>query len=281
VSRAWILLLLGLALFGALGCGEEFADVAALFQLGQGARPLGMAGAFLALADDENAAFYNPAGLGWLDSIGATSFFSHQFGVVSYGALCLSFPYFGVSWLQLDSGWIASGESGFRYVSQAGVVSSGFSIGPLGLGVRGKLYLVSEPYTAFGWAVDPALLVVTDVVRVGLLIENSVASPIDFGAGHTEDWEKAARLGAALTLRPSEGVRWNTVFEASGLFSADPRLAVGLETWVGGLAARVGIADVGTTLGLTVRFANFQVDWAYAVHSGLADSQRVSLTFRF
>jgi len=281
MSRVWITLLLGLALFSIVSSGEGFTNVAAIFQLGPGARPFGMGGAFLALADDENAAFYNPAGLGWMDRIGVTSFFSRQFGVVSYGALGLSLPYFGVSWLQLDSGWIASGESGFRYVSQAGVVSSGFSIGPLGLGVRGKLYLIREPYTAMGWAVDPALLVVTDVIRVGLLVENPLASPIDFGGGHTEEWERATRLGVALTLRPSEGVHWNTVFEASGLFSANPRLAVGLETWVGGLAARVGVAGVGTTLGLTVRFANFHVDWAYAIHSDLGDSHRVSLTFRF
>ena len=281
MSRIWVAFLLGLILFTGASTGEAFTNVAAIFQLGAGARPIGMGGAFLALADDENAAFYNPAGLGWMDRIGVTSFFSQPFGVVSYGALGLSLPYFGVSWLQLDSGWIASDESGFRYVSQAGMISSGLSIGPLGFGVRGKLYLVSEPYSASGWAVDPAFLVVTDVIRVGLVVENPFASPIGFGDGHTEEWERAVRLGVALTLRPSENVRWNTVFEASGLFSVNPQLAVGLETWVGGLAARVGVAGGETTLGLTVRFASFQIDWAYAIHSDLGDSHRASLTYRF
>ncbi len=277
----WIALLIGVVLLGVVGNGTEYMNVATIFQLGTGARPSGLGGAFLALADDENAAFYNPAGLGWMDRIGVTSFFSQQFGGVTYGALCLSFPYFGVSWLQLDSGWISTGEGGIRYVSQAGIISSGIHFGPVGLGVRAKLYRVSQPYTAFGWAVDPVLLVVTDIIRVGLLVENPFASPIAYGDGHTEQWESSCRLGAAMTLRPSEGVHWNTVFEASGLFSANPQLAIGLEAWVGGLAARVGIADVGPTLGLTVRFANFHVDWAYAIHSELGGSHRVSLTFRF
>jgi hypothetical protein len=281
MSRMWIVLLIALIFSVVVSHGVEYTNVAAVFQLGTGARPLGMAGAFLALVDDENAAFYNPAGLGWIDRIGVTSLFSKQLGGVSYGALSLSLPYFGLSLLQLDSGWIPAGEGGIRYVSQAGVVSSGFAIGPMGLGVRGKLYRVREPYTALGWALDPAILVITDVIRVGLLIENPFAPPIAFGDGHTEAWEGASRLGVAVTLRPSEGVRWNAVFEASGLFSSTPGLAVGLEAWVGGLAVRVGVADVGVTLGLTVQFANFYVDWAYATRLELGDSHRVSLTFKF
>lgn len=281
MSRTKVAALIGVALLGLLCKGTELANVAAIFRLGMGARPLGMGGAFVALADDENAAFYNPAGLSWIDHIGLTSFFSRQFGVASYGAIGLSFPYFGVSFLHLDSGWISTGEDGFRYVSQAGVVSSGFHIGPVGLGVRGKLYRVREPYTAFGWAVDPAFLVVTDIVRVGLLVENCYAQPIAFGNGHTEEWETGIRLGTAVTLKPSEGVKWNILFEASGLFSAIPELAAGLEVWVGGMAARVGVAETGTTLGMTVRFANFRVDWAYATRLDLGDSYRVSLTFSF
>ena len=42
--------------------------VAAFNDIGVGARPLGMGGAFVALADDGNAANYNAAGLGYIDA---------------------------------------------------------------------------------------------------------------------------------------------------------------------------------------------------------------------
>lgn len=274
--------LIGLIFFAVAGSGAQFANVAAIFQLGTGGRPLGMGGAFLALADDETAAFYNPAGLGWLDRIGVTSLFAREFEVVSYGALGFALPYFGITLMQIDSGWISTGEEeGFRYVSQAGILSSGLRIGPVGLGGRWKLYRVREPYSAVGWAFDPALLVVTDFVRVGLLFENPYSRPIAFEDGHTEEWEAGLRLGAAVTLKPSDRVRWNAVFETCGLFLTDTRMAGGVEAWIGGLAARVGHDGSRATFGLTVRFDNFQVDWAYAALTELAASHRVSLTFRF
>lgn len=281
MKRAWVIALLGVALFAVADRGAEFSNVAALFQLGTGGRPLGMGGGFLALADDENAAFYNPAGLGWIDRIGVTSLLARQFEAVTYGTLGLTLPYFGVTVLQIDSGLITNADDGFRYVSQGGVIASGLSIGPLGVGVRWKLYRVREPYVAEGWALDPAILVVTDIVRVGLLVENPYSQAVAFEGGHTEEWEKGIRVGAAMTLKPSEEVCWNAVFEAAGLFSASPSVAGGLEAWVGGLAARVGYDGSGPTFGLTVQFANFQVDWAYATSLDLIDSYRISLTFRF
>jgi len=281
VKRAWVLALLGVVFIAVADCGAEFSNVAALFQLGTGGRPLGMGGGFLALADDENAAFYNPAGLGWIERIGVTSLLARQFEAVTYGTLGLTLPYFGVTVLQIDSGWITNADDGLRYVSRGGVIASGFSIGPLGVGVRWKLYRVREPYTAEGWALDPAILMVTDIVRVGFLVENLYSQAITFEGGHTEEWETGMRVGAAITLRPSEEVRWNAVFEASGLFSTNPIVAGGLEAWVGGLAARVGYDGSGTTFGLTVQFANFQVDWAYATRLDLLEGYCISLTFRF
>ena len=45
------------------------ATYAAFNDIGVGARPLGLGGAFVALADDSNAANYNAAGLGYIDAI--------------------------------------------------------------------------------------------------------------------------------------------------------------------------------------------------------------------
>ncbi len=281
MRRMTLIALAGLLLFFVGAEGAPYANSAAIFELGSSGRALGMGGAFLALADDESAAFYNPAGLGFLHGIGLSSLYARQFDALNYAAIGFTLPYFGVTVLQLDSGWIETAESGFRYTSRAGIFSAGFSIGPIGLGGRFKLYRVAEPYSASGWAFDPALLIVTDIVRIGLLLENGYAQAIEFSDGHTEAWERRVRLGIATTIVPSEGVHLNAVVEGAGLFSTHPQFCTGLEAEIGALAARFGYDGAGVTFGLAIRFASFQVDLAYATQEILPDSYRLSLTYRF
>ncbi len=78
--RPHIILLI--ALFFPIGASATFNDI------GIGARPLGLAGAFVALADDSNAASYNAAGLGYIDTtqIGATH--ARRFnGFITYNSI--------------------------------------------------------------------------------------------------------------------------------------------------------------------------------------------------
>lgn len=279
-SKIWVFALL-LTLFVGTVCRAEYTNVAAIFQLGVGGRPMGMGGAFLSLADDENAAFYNPAGLGRIDRIGLTSFVARRFGTVTYAAIGFAAPHFGAYLLQLDSGWIDRGEEpGFRFVSRAAILSSGIAFGPVALGGRWKFYRVESPYTASGWAFDPSLLIGTDTVRVGLMLENLFSEPITFADGRTEAWEPRTRIGIAISAAPFERVRWNAVVEGSALLTVEQRIAAGLEAQIGALGMRIGYDGVGATFGLTVTFASFQVDWAYVIHPTHPDSHRVSLTFR-
>jgi len=62
---------LSLALFGWIMTLAS-AQAAELPLFYEGIRPLGMGGAFTAVADDENAIFYNPAGLNQIDGFGGT-----------------------------------------------------------------------------------------------------------------------------------------------------------------------------------------------------------------
>ena len=65
------------------------AGAAATFNnIGVGARPLGLGGAFVALADDSNAADYNAAGLGYMDGIHLGATHAQRFrGLITYNAL--------------------------------------------------------------------------------------------------------------------------------------------------------------------------------------------------
>jgi hypothetical protein len=60
--------ILGILIGGLLGTGVATAEE--LANLYRGIRPLGMGGAFITLSDDENAMFYNPAGLNDVSGFG-------------------------------------------------------------------------------------------------------------------------------------------------------------------------------------------------------------------
>jgi hypothetical protein len=278
----WLRVLIVCAMAGALALPVgAYEGVGAIFSLGSSGRGLGMGGAFLALVDDEGAVLYNPAALGRYEGIGITSLLASGFGGVVHGVVGFAMPYFGVNAFLLDSGAIPTDAGSFRYASQGVVASLGVPIGPVSLGVRGRLLRVSSPTDGRGWSVDPAVLVALDSIRVGLMFEGALSGPVVYDGGAEEAWDPSLRLGAAITLSPTTDVLWSASFEAAGLFSPSPRLAAGLEAWIGGLGARVGFDGGGPTFGLSVRFASLQFDWAYAMRDDLGDSHRVSFTFRF
>lgn len=64
---------------------QELSHIPAAFvDIGYGARPMGMDGAFVALADNANAVLWNPAGLTRLTHIEVTFMYAKQMGLVSY-----------------------------------------------------------------------------------------------------------------------------------------------------------------------------------------------------
>jgi hypothetical protein len=75
--------------------------------LGAGARPLGMGGSFVAVADDATAAYWNPAGLGGLDRTEITFMHAGIFGLDSYDFLNVTQPLGGIGALGLS--WIRLG----------------------------------------------------------------------------------------------------------------------------------------------------------------------------
>lgn len=67
---------------------------AAFNDIGVGARPLGLGGAFVALADDSNAANYNAAGLGYVDAIQIGGTHAQRFnGLITYNAISGIIPF--------------------------------------------------------------------------------------------------------------------------------------------------------------------------------------------
>ncbi len=102
-----VLLLLGL-LFPA-------TTVARFNDIGVGARPLGLGGAFVALADDSNAPNYNAAGLGYIDAIQAGATYAQRFnGLITYNAIGGVIPLGGAGVIGANIGILAEDSEIYR-----------------------------------------------------------------------------------------------------------------------------------------------------------------------
>ena len=73
-----------------IGCMHSHlqADIPGAFvDIGYGARPMGMGGAYVALASDAYSVLWNPAGLPYVENWQVTTMYAKQFGVVPYALI--------------------------------------------------------------------------------------------------------------------------------------------------------------------------------------------------
>lgn len=287
--------------YSSTGAEEDFDNVAAIFDLGMGARPLGMGGAFASLADDENAVFYNPAALAYLDRVGITSLWSPQFGLIDYGGLGLAGKYFGLNMTLLSSGLIqipnefsAPTGDNFTYLSSGGVAGFGLPlIDNLSFGARFKYYYshlsIDSAGDGFGWSVEPGLLAKGGGFGFGLIFKNALSSGLKYGDSHEEEFNRWIRLGLSYGTMLAANVNLNLLsdFEVQfdDLIDADfssLKPHMGLEVWTDSLGVRVGYNHSGVTVGSSIDLNFVRVDWAYiAYHTGIQGNHKVSLTYRF
>ena len=269
--------------------GQDYTSVAALFEIGVGARPAGLGNAFVGLADDETAAFHNPAGLAFADRLAINSYFSWQFSSFTALSVCLGAPYFGVTLLQIDSGRIeAVDEDGipigeFHYVSRGGVFSAGFApLEFLALGAKIKLFQSSSYSTnGLGGSLSPGLLFQMSGLRFGVTFENLVATPVYFSDGHRESWPFDMRIGGAFSIANFSGsLEVENIIPRRGATGL-PHVHAGLEASFVPVAFRLGFDQNMLTLGMSVTWNLVRLDYTTAIHSQLPMTHRLSLTVFF
>ncbi len=273
---------LAVAVFGILA-GEVAAagGVGALFDVGVSASSLGVGGARAAFRDDTAAAALNPAGLAWADGVGMESLYVSQFGGVTYGAIAFAAPYIGVAASVVDSGWIPSGDSGFRFAAQGITAAGAVPLGPVALGARCRFVRVGAPFGGHGLALDAALLADLGTVRVGAICDAIASLPMVYDGDLREAWKTGLCLGATLTLTLMDEVVWTITADVDGILSGSLRAIGGLEVWIGPAAARLGWDGGGPTFGLSLRIVGIELDWACAARSDLGASHRLSLEVLF
>ena len=286
-----------------LAQGQAGTDIAVL-GAGVGARALGMGSAFTAVADNADAPYWNPAGLGHISSSEITTMQTklstdtdHYY--VSYvsplwgGAL-------GVSWIQVALGNISQNSSEvdshneiqnlgtFSYFSNAYLLSYGRELNDkVSVGLTAK-YLSSDMNRivggqATGYSITPGILLKLSTVHsslftVGLKIDELINQQ-QWGTGAVEQAPPKVRLGLA--------------YQAAnpGLFALDvsqtvrsgysPEISLGYEGAIyRGIAFRAGYAEGGFTAGAGFTFQHAVVDYAYVNQPSLSKENvhRISLS---
>lgn len=172
---------------------------AAFVDIGYGARPMGMGGAFVALADDANSVLWNPAGLTRLARMEATFMYADQMGLVPY-----YYSAFGGRFLRNHAHGEALIYSGDEFLSETTAIISyaysfrellTFPLDRLRWGISLKIR-----YASFGN--DPA---------GGLMRQTGDA--FGYGLDLGVQWELPGRLSTGMVLRDAvNSLKWNNTF---------------------------------------------------------------------
>lgn len=175
---------------------------AAFVDVGVGARPASMGGAFVGLADDINSVLWNPAGLTNISEKQASFSSAKVFGLINYSMLTFGMPMNAGDELHqgLGASLLYSGDDALREMT----ITAGYAriVGPVSLGANlkyryasfGKNTLNRDDYTAFsdeefqqgvldqvkgkanGFGLDLGLLYqFSNEIRMGLMLRDILA----------------------------------------------------------------------------------------------------------
>lgn len=298
-----ILMLILTAIADADAQGQAGTDIAVL-KAGVGARALGMGSAFTAIADNADAPYWNPAGLGWVSSNEITTMQTKLSTDADHYYISYIRPAFGgtigISWIQVGLGNITQTSSEvdvhnevqnlsiFSYFSNAYMLSYGRNLNEhISVGMTAK-YLNSDMFgisggQAYGYSVTPGLLfrLKTDDKRqmtIGLKVDE-LFNQQSWGTGTVEKVPPKLRLGLAYRS-PNPGLFTMDISQVIRSSYA-PEVALGYE-WAdkSGLSFRAGYAEGGLTAGAGFAVSHARVDYAYVTQQALSKENvhRVSLS---
>ena len=313
---AFLAALCALTLLFPIGAAAQaVSDIPAAFaDIGYGARPMGMGGSFVALADDANAVLWNPAGLVCLRSSQLTGMYARQMGLIPTGFMGFAQPVSDRN--SLGAGIISAGDAALREMTA--LLAVAHRLRPnlsLGLSVKARMATYgnnpegswdpdgggSRQVTgrATGFGLDLGFLYhLTGRTSLGLMWRDILA-PVDWDAGNEVGTALGGAEGVPMALVLGTAHRWSD--EVTLSLSLDrslhsdgyDRLAAGYESRLWDLLIlRAGYGQEITAdpdrlyaLGLGLEHDlgtswNLAFDFAYLFHE-LANTPRVSLTAEF
>ena len=280
-----------------------FADI------GYGARPMGMAGAFVGLADDRNAVMWNPAGLLQLKGPGVSFMWAKQLGFIPYNYLSCSGE------LGQRRRWggamIYSGDDALSETTALiSYVSSLYQLGDrfqnLALALNFKLRWASfgnnndpdpEKVTgyAFGFGMDLGLMWrISERISFGMLfrdIVNDIGWDSSVSGNYNESVPFEYTLGAS--YRPTVGSVLVVDVRKALYEDVDDRLTVGVEQrvfkiiflrtgWAQNIGSDYANQDLALGLGIeqSLKRLSFNFDLAYLMND-LKNTPRIGVSLNW
>jgi tetratricopeptide (TPR) repeat protein len=287
-----ISLILGLLLLSPAALAGVGTTGANFLLLGGGARPLGMGEAYVALADDSSATFWNPAGLSRMIFPEIQYMYNQWFLDVRHSffnaAFTTNYGTFGGSYSLLDSGDIpgfsggGSPEASFKSQDTALTFSWGRKLNDrFSLGV--SLKSIGESlanYQAQSLAFDLGCVFdLSPKLKLGAAIQN-IGQPLKFISEQTA-LPLTERVGLAITNRLFDDSQALTVDYVNSAGS-HPTINIGGEyLFREFLALRGGLARGSLRAGVGLRASQFGLDYAYLYHNSLGATHQVSLLYSF
>ncbi|RKY85217.1 hypothetical protein DRP98_03325 [candidate division KSB1 bacterium] len=260
-----------------------------VYQIPIGARPLGLAEAFTALADDAHAVLWNPEGLVTLEHYELNSMYTdlYQTGLKNgfLGLVCPVAPNqtIGTAWV-----YLGFDDDELKFKRQKFNFAYAYKFSKrLSIGLNFKLLTTSA--SSLDQSISGAWGVGTDVgvlylplrwLRVGATVSDLTNTKVKYSSGHKATaLPRSYRLGIALKPFPDFAL----------VADLDDRIHWGIEYWMFyPLALRVGFQkDIYTSeefswaAGVGLRLRGLQMDYAFLNSPSLANTHRLSLSFSF
>ncbi len=284
--------------------GQGGLDISVL-EFGVGARPLGMGSAFVAVADNVDSPYWNPAGLSRIKDYQLSTMQTKLSTDADQYYVSFAMPLLGgglgISWIQIGMGSITQTSNTtdayndvqnlgiFSYFSNAYLLAYGRDINDrFSFGVTAK-YLTSdmpglvsiEGASAYGYSVTPGIRYrASDNLTFGLKIDE-LMNYQKWGTDEEEVAPSITRFGFAYSL---------IVADLPLLIAADvsqinkagyvPDGSVGSELTWGAIQFRLGYSEQSVTAGAGFGIEHIRIDYAYVTQQDLSKDNvhRVSLT---
>lgn len=231
---------------------------AAFNEIGIGARPLGLGGAFVALANDSNAANYNAAGLSYIEEVHIGATHAQRFsGLVSYNNIVGVIPLGSLGSLGANIA-ILSEDSGIYREQTIRLTYGRTIINQLGVGINLKHlgtsydesneFVAENPYfsntSSSAFSLDLGLLAKPfNSLSIGVSVENLVPADVSISETHADTVPMNIRAGITYSLESiaemsAQGAAISNLLKATlGTVEVTSRdgiisTSVGVEMWV-------------------------------------------------
>jgi hypothetical protein len=303
VSRAtrWLSVLLLAVVVRGAGAGDEGSFALEFLGMGVGARAAAMGSAYVAVAEDASAAYWNPAGLTGVEHYGFTTQHADMFqqgtqesalmrGLAQYNFMNVVVPFergkLGISWIRLGIDDVP--RVTFEDVNGDGVLGTFRDLNQDGVKDIGEYYIdtpaIAETFTTS----DNALLLsyarsIGERVSIGgtaKIIRQAVF--FNRGSGFGADLGAIVRLHdnvrAGLVIQDAVGtrVKWDTPGRPTFTRDANPRVGIAVRLPGGTLASMALAADID--LGRTTRLT--EEASASRLHAGAELTLLRTVSFR-